>query len=81
MVDEFSEYVDPNSLSDEEFSEILAHEKVSEAFVKCYLSLTEKITKLESQLGQINSTVFVETSAKIKLPGPMKETSHELFPL
>jgi hypothetical protein len=81
MADEFSEYVDPNVMSDEEFSENLAHEKVSEALVKCYLSLTEKITRLESQLGQVNSTVFMETSSKIKLPGSMKETSHELFPL
>jgi len=81
MADEFSEYVDPNWLSDEEFNEKLAHEKVSNVLIKSYLSLTEKITKLEHQLGQVNSTVFIETSAKIKLPGPMKETSHELFPL
>jgi len=81
MADEFSEYVNPTMLSDEEFSEILAHEKVSHVLIKSYLSLTEKITKLEYQLGQVNSTVFIETSSKIKLPGLLKETSHELFPL
>ena len=83
MADEFSEFVDPKTMSDEEFSEKLAHEKVSETLVKCYLSLTEKITRLESQLGQINSTVFIETTAKIKLPGLLneKEIIHELFPL
>ena len=83
MADEFSEYVDPNTMSDEEFSEKLAYEKVSNVLIKSYLSLTEKITKLESQLGQVNSTVFIETTSRIKLPGLLKdkESAHELFPL
>ncbi len=86
MADEFDNYIDPKSITDEEFAERLAHEKISEVLVQSYLSLTEKITKLEVQLGQISSTVFKETACKIRLPGLLndiqnKEAAHELLTL
>ena len=81
MVDEFSEYVNPAMVSDDEFTELLAHERVSKALVQSYLSLTEKITRLENQLGQVNSAVFNETATKIRLPGVLKETAHGILTL
>jgi len=60
-----------------------ANEKVSTVLIQSYLALTEKIRKIEHQLGQVNSTVFIETTSKIRLPGLLKEKEiiDELFPL
>ena len=77
MADEFKEYIDPNLVSEDEFAEALARENVSTALVKTYLTVKEKINKLESQLGEVSNTVFKETAANIKLPG--KENLNELF--
>ena len=77
MADEFKEYLDPNLAGEDEFTEALARENVSAALVKTYLTVKEKISKLESQLGEVSNTVFKETAAKIKLPG--KENFNELL--
>ena len=77
MADEFKEYLDPNLVGEDEFTEALARENVSAALVKTYLTVKEKISKLESQLGEVSNTVFKETAAKIKLPG--KENFNELL--
>ena len=50
---------------------------MSAVLVKSYLSIKEKINKLEAQLGEVSNTVFKETAAKIKLPG--KENFNELL--
>lgn len=68
MADEFTEYRDPRTLSDELFEQALAHEKVPAGYVQTYLALQEQIRNLEAQLGQVNSEVFAETSTKIRLP-------------
>jgi len=77
MVDEFKIYLDPTVTSEDEFVEALARENVSAVLVKSYLSIKEKINKLESQLGEVSNAVYKETAAKIKLPG--KENIDELF--
>ena len=80
MADEFSDWLDPKTLTDEEFDQKLAHEKVSEGLVQTYLSLKEQINGLRSQLGEVNMAVFNETKSKIKLPKLIEERSiDELF--
>lgn len=73
IAEEFSEYINPAMLPDEEFTERLANEKIPDALIQSYLSYTEKITRLECQLGEVNAAVFNETSARIKLPGVLKK--------
>ncbi len=68
MADEFTEYLDPNIVSDDEFTEHLAAENISAPLVKAYLNIKEQIKQLNSQLGQVSDAVFTETSKLIKLP-------------
>jgi len=75
MADEFTEYIDPGTLSSDEFDTRLATEKVSNGLVQSYLMLKEQITGLESQLGQVRDTVFSETKTRIKLPKLIEERS------
>lgn len=75
MADEFLEYVDPKSLTDDEFDEKLAFEKVAEGLVGTYLSLKDQIGDLKEKLGEVNMTVFNETKSKIKLPKLIDERS------
>jgi len=75
MADEFSEYVDPRTLSETEFDASLARENVPDGLVQNYLMLKEQITGLESQLGQVRDTVFSETKTRIKLPKLIEERS------
>jgi len=75
MADEFTEYVDPGTLSSTEFDTRLAREKVSDGLVQSYLMLKEQITGLESRLGQVRDTVFSETKTRIKLPKLIEERS------
>jgi len=75
MADEFSEYVNPRTLTSAEFDTRLAMEKISDGLVQSYLMLKEQITGLESQLGQVRNTVFSETKTRIKLPKLIEERS------
>ncbi len=69
LADEFEEYVNPQTASDEVFSEALAREgKVPKHLVQSYLSIRERMQELESQLGQFQVAVFNETAPKIRLP-------------
>lgn len=68
MADEFTDYRDPRTLSDELFDQALARENVPEGYIQTYLALKEQIKSVESQLGQVNTEVFAETSTKIRLP-------------
>ena len=66
---EFQEYVDPKSVSDEVFGEALAREgKVPAGLVQSYLSIRERMSELENQLGQFQAAVFNETAPRIRLP-------------
>jgi len=75
MADEFSEYVDPRTLTGDEFDTRLAREKVSDGLVQSYLMLKEQIAGFESRLGQVKDTVFSETRTRIKLPKLIEERS------
>ena len=71
MADEFEEYTDPHLLTDSEFNEKLAMEKISSSLSQKYLILKEKIERVKSQLGELSSAVFSEISTIIKLPKAM----------
>ena len=69
LADEFQQYVDPKTASDEVFGEALARENnVPQRLVQSYLSTRERMSELESQLGQFQAAVFNETAPKIRLP-------------
>jgi len=79
MASEFEEYADPELMSEDEFAQCLVREKVSDSLIQRYLSLKDQINQVQSQLGELSSAVFSETSAKIKLPGILEEKRYELF--
>ena len=69
LADEFQQYVDPKTASDEVFGEALAREnKVPQRPVQSYLAIRERMSELENQLGQFQAAVFNETATKIRLP-------------
>jgi hypothetical protein len=69
MADQFQEYVNPASVSDDVFGEALAREgKVSRSLVQSYFSIRDRMQELEAQLGQFQAAVFNETAPKIRLP-------------
>ena len=77
LTDEFNEYVDPNTASDEVFGEALAREgKVPKHLVHSYLSIRERMQELEAQLGQFQAAVFNETAPKIRLPRAVEVLPH-----
>ncbi len=76
LADEFQEYVDPKTASDEVFGEALARENnVPQHLVQSYLSIRERMSELESQLGQFQAAVFNETATKIRLPRAVESLS------
>jgi len=77
MADEFEHYINPAEISDEDFSEVMVREKVTEAYVQSYLALKEQINSLKSKLGEVSSLVFNETKAKLRLP-KLLEAKYEL---
>ncbi len=77
IADEFEMYIDPNAMNDEDFTEALSREKVSQSFIQTYLSLKEQINTIESQLGEVSTVVFNETKSKIRLPKLIEEKAHE----
>lgn len=79
MASEFVNYIDPRSVSDELFDQALANEKVPQGYVQSFLSIKEQIRQIESQLGEVNSAVFAETSSKIRLPKLLEGRAHELL--
>ncbi len=72
-----NQYVDPKTLTDEEFDTLLSQEKVSQKYIQTYLALKEQIARLESQIGEVSSAIFSETSSKIRLPKLMENKAHE----
>ena len=79
MSNEFVNYIDPRVVSDELFDQVLANEKVPEGYIQSYLSVKEQIRRIESQLGEVNTAVFAETSSKIRLPKLLEGRAHELL--
>jgi len=79
MANEFVNYIDPRSVSDELFDQALANEKVPEGYIQSFLSIKEQIRRIESQLGEVNTAVFAETSSKIRLPKLLEGRAHELL--
>jgi len=81
MADEFDNYVDPRSVSDQLFDQTLAGEKVPDGYIQTYLALKEQIRNIESQLGQVNTEVFAETSTKIRLPKLLEGRINDILTL
>ncbi len=69
LADEFEEYLDPKTVSDEVFYETLAREgHLPQRLVQAHLNIRERMQELEVQLGQVEAAVFAETAPKIRLP-------------
>ncbi len=69
LADELQEYMDPKTVSDEVFGEVLARQgHMPPALVQSYLSIRDRMSELENQLGQFQAAVFNETAPKIRLP-------------
>ena len=81
MAGEFENYINPGELSDEDFSQALAREKISQGYVQTYLALKEQINILKSKLGEVNSLVYNETTAKIKLPKLLEDNQNGIIQL
>jgi len=73
IANEFEVYLDPKTVSDEEFTSLMALEKVSDSLVQRYLSVKEQKKDIEDRLGKINSEVYSETTKKIRLPERLQE--------
>ncbi len=69
LADEFEEYLDPKTVSDEVFYETLAREgHLPQRLIQAHLSIRKRMQELEAQLGQVEAAVFAETAPKIRLP-------------
>lgn len=79
MADEFSEWTDPDTLTNEEFSERLAIETMPDYLLQQYLLVTDEIRILKSKLGQVNREVFNETKQLIRLPSRLMDKRNEIF--
>ena len=79
IADSFEEYLDPASVSDDEFARRMALEHVPDGLVQRYLEVSEEIQSVKSKLGEVNQVVFSETSSRIKLPARIKEVNYGLF--
>ncbi len=79
MALKFDEYVDPKTASEEVFSEILARtSKMPNELVQSYLAIRERLSKLEGQLGEVETVIFTETASKIRLPKVVENTRPKL---
>lgn len=76
---EFEEYVDPEKLSDEEFTLRMSNENIPEHFVQRYLQLCEQLKELNNKLGLVNREVYQETSRLIKLPTQLQEKNNGFY--
>jgi len=60
------------SLTEENFAQILAAHRISDALVQKYLSLSERARQIQMQLGQASEVVFRETKTRIRLPARLE---------
>lgn len=78
MVDYLGD-INPRYASEDIFAEALARTpKVPADLMQSYLSIRERMSKLEGQLGHVQSTIFQETAPKIRLPRAVEGFKHEL---
>ena len=72
LKDDLADYlgdINPRYASEDVFAEALAcTPKVPANLMQSYLSIRERMNKLEGQLGHVQSTIFQETAPKIRLP-------------
>ena len=70
--DDLADYlgdINPRYASEDVLAEALARmPKVPADLMQSYLSIRERMNKLEGQLGHVQSTIFQETAPKIRLP-------------
>ena len=76
IADEFDNYIDPKTISDDEFTSKMALEKISSSLIQRYLEAKEQKDALESRLGKVNREVYNETTKKIRLPEKLKENMY-----
>jgi len=80
IADEFDDYLDPKTVTDDEFTSKMALENISQSLVQRYLEAKEQKETLESRLGVVNREVYNETTKKIRLPKKLKENIyHDIF--
>ena len=77
--DDLSDYlenINVRQVSEDVFSEALARTaSVPAQLMQSYLSIRERMNKLEGQLGQVESTIYQETAPKIRLPKAIESIS------
>ena len=76
IADEFDDYLDPKTVTDDEFTSKMALENISQSLVQRYLEAKEQKETLESRLGVVNREVYNETTKKIRLPEKLKENMY-----
>ncbi len=66
---DYLENINVRQASEDVFAEALARSpRVPAELTQSYLSIRERMNKLEGELGQVQSTIFQETAPKIRLP-------------
>ncbi|GAI99531.1 unnamed protein product, partial [marine sediment metagenome] len=66
---DYLEGINVKLVNEDVFAEALARApKVPADLVQTYLSIRERLSKLEGQLGHVQSTIFQETAPKIRMP-------------
>ncbi|MCH7521069.1 MAG: hypothetical protein IIB42_05120 [Candidatus Marinimicrobia bacterium] len=66
---DYLEGINVRQVGEDVFAESLARApKVPADMVQSYLSIRERMSRLEGQLGHVQSTIFQETAPKIRLP-------------
>ena len=66
---DYLENINVRLVTEDVFAEALAKApRVPAELTQSYLSIRERMNKLEGQLGQVQSTIFQETAPKIRLP-------------
>ena len=66
---DYLENINVRLVSEDVFAEALAKTpRVPAELMQSYLSIRERMNRLEGQLGEVQSTIFQETAPKIRLP-------------
>ena len=75
MAESFECDADPQLMSDDDFSEVMAVENVHDGLIQAYIAFREKMSQIEAKLGIVSSEIFNETKTKIRLPKSLENAN------